>query len=128
MITDDLENKEKAEKIHHLLQGIEEQQQQARQHFKYRTLPFIIIIVLLLFTALYLIYPHLSNFMETLIEIIEEQPHFNHDQKTPYIMVYEIDRQEIPIKLISINTKSPHLNLLFWKPTGMINQAPTRDF
>jgi hypothetical protein len=110
MITDDLENKEKAEKIHHLLQGIEEQQQQAQQRFKYHTLPFLIVIAILLFTALYLIYPYLSNFMETIIEIIEGQPHFNHDQRTPHIMVYEIDRRGLPIALISTNTKSLHLN------------------
>ncbi|QPM69176.1 hypothetical protein [Atribacter laminatus] len=112
MITDDLENKEKAEKIHHLLQGIEEQQQRAKQRFKYRTLPFLIVIAILLFTALYLIYPYLSNFMETIIEIIEEQPNFNHDQKTPYIMAYEIDRRGLPIALISTNIKPPHLDHL----------------
>jgi len=112
MITDDLENKDKAEKIHYLLQGIEEQQQQAKQRFKYRTLPLLIIIAILFFTALYLIYPYLSNFMKTIIEIIEGQPHFNHDQETPYIMVYEIDRRGLPIAIISINTKPPHLDHL----------------
>ena len=46
MITDDLENKDKAEKIHQLLLEIDEQQLQAKYRFKHRTLPFLIIIAI----------------------------------------------------------------------------------
>jgi hypothetical protein len=40
MITDDLENKDKAEKIRRLILEIDEQQLQAKHRFKHRTLPF----------------------------------------------------------------------------------------
>ena len=74
MITDDLENKDKAEKIHQLLLEIDEQQLQAKYRFKHRTLPFLIIIAILLFSALYLIYPCLYGFIETLIELVQLHP------------------------------------------------------
>jgi len=112
MITDDLENKEKAEKIHHLFLEIDKQKKQAQQHFKYRTLPFLIVIVILLFTAFYLIYPYLYDLIETLMKLIEEQPPFYQDQENPNLLVYEIVQQGILIKLIPITTKSLYLNLL----------------
>lgn len=112
MKTNDLENKDKAEKIHHLLLEIGEQQQQAKHHFKYHTLPFIIIIAMLLFTAVYLIYPYLFDFMETLIDVIEKQPHNNYNQKTPDIMVYEVDQQGIPTNQLSKNTRCLNLDHL----------------
>ncbi len=105
MITDDLENKDKAEKIRRLILEIDKQQLQAKHRFKHRTLPFLIIIAILLFSALYLIYPCLYGFIETLIEFIEEQPPFIHDQKTPNIMVYEIDQRGKLMNQIIRNTK-----------------------
>ncbi|MDI9595124.1 MAG: hypothetical protein QM279_07900 [Atribacterota bacterium] len=112
MITDDLENKDKAEKIHQLLLEIDEQQLQAKYRFKHRTLPFLIIIAILLFSALYLIYPCLYGFIETIIEFIEEQPPFIHDQKTPNIMVYEIDQRGKLMNQIVRNTKYLQLDHL----------------
>jgi len=97
---DDLENKDKADKIHHLLQEIEDQRIRSIRNFKHRTLLLIIIIAILIFTALYLIYPRILNFIQTLTNFIEEQGPVTPNVDTPKILTQAIN-EEINSLLLS---------------------------
>ena len=73
------------------MQEIEEQRIRSLRSFKYRTLPFIIIIAILLFTALYLIYPRVLDFIKILTEYIEEQQLTTPDIHNPKVQVHLIE-------------------------------------